>query len=137
MRLKIRIDDINPQHVHCTIFSDPSPENNGTFANLGKLTMLHEEYRAFVSALVLGHDQMKGQFLVMEDPKFEEYEALRRKTYKVMLYDEVEIHAERSDLAEEYAIARLNRRMSGPGVVYPTDTLRRKVTEIKPEEKNK
>jgi len=76
MRLKLRIDQINSRHVHCTIFSDPSPpsRHNGTFANLGKLAMNQDEYRMFVSALALGEDVMKGQFVLIEDPKFVEWE---------------------------------------------------------------
>lgn len=74
MRLKIRIDDINSGHVHCTFFSDPSFENNGTFANLGKLVMTHNEFRDIEVALGLGASQMKGRFIVMpEDPKFMEW----------------------------------------------------------------
>lgn len=74
MRLKMRIDKINPQHVHCTIFSDPSLENNGIFANLGKLVMTHDEFRNIGVALGLGASQMKGRFILMpEDPKFMEW----------------------------------------------------------------
>lgn len=71
MRLKIRIDEINFKHVHCTFFSDPSISNNGTFANLGKLIMDHGEYQQIGVALGLGADQMKGRFILMpEDPKY-------------------------------------------------------------------
>lgn len=74
MRLKLRIDEINPRHVHVTVFSDPSFTNNGTFANLGKLIMEHEEYRNIGVVLGLGADQMKGRFVLMpEDPKYIEW----------------------------------------------------------------
>ena len=74
MRLKIRIDEINSLHVHSTVFSDPSLENNGTFANLGKLAMTHDEFRNIGVALGLGASQMKGRFILMpEDPKFMEW----------------------------------------------------------------
>lgn len=74
MRLKMRIDEINSRQVHCTFFSDPTFENNGTFANLGKLVMTHDEFRNIGVALGLGASQMKRRFILMpEDPKFMEW----------------------------------------------------------------
>lgn len=74
MRMKLRIDIINPQHVHLSVFSDSSVDNNGTFAHLGRLIMGIGEYQAFGCALGLGAKQMKGHFVLMpEDPKFKEW----------------------------------------------------------------
>ena len=74
MRMKLRIDLINPQHVHLSVFSDPSVTNDGTFAYLGLLIMGIGEYQAFGCALGLGAKQMKGHFVLMpEDPKFKEW----------------------------------------------------------------
>jgi len=74
MRLKLRIDEINPKHVHVTVFSDPNFTNNGIFANLGKLVMTHEEYRNIGVVLGLGADQMRGRFILEpEDPKYMEW----------------------------------------------------------------
>ena len=74
MRMKLRIDQINSQHVHLSVFSDPSVNNNGTFAHLGRLIMGIGEYQNFGCALGLGADQMKGHFVLMsEDPKFREW----------------------------------------------------------------
>ena len=71
MRMKLRIDQINSQHVYLSIFSDLSITNDGTFAHLGKLVMDIGEYQAFGCALGLGANRMKGHFvLIPEDPKF-------------------------------------------------------------------
>lgn len=71
MRMKLRIDNINPRHVHLSIFSDESFTNDGTFAHLGKLIMTIGEYQLLGVALSLGADRMKGRFVLMpEDPKF-------------------------------------------------------------------
>jgi hypothetical protein len=72
--MKLRIDQINPQHVHLSVFSDPSITNNRTFAHLGKLIMGVGEYQNFGCALGLGASHMKGSFVLMpEDPKFKEW----------------------------------------------------------------
>lgn len=74
MRMKLRIDSINPRHVHLSVFSDPSIRNTGTFALLGKLIMTTGEYQNFGIALIMGAEQMKGRFVMMpEDPKFREW----------------------------------------------------------------
>lgn len=74
MRMKLRIDSINSQHVHLSVFSDPGITNNGTFAHLGKLIMGTGEYQAFGCALGLGAKQMMNHFVLMpEDPKFKEW----------------------------------------------------------------
>ena len=74
MRMKLRIDSINPRHVHLSVFSDPTVTNNGTFAHLGKLVMNVGEYQSFGCALGLGAAQMRGSFKLMpEDPKFREW----------------------------------------------------------------
>ena len=81
MRMKLRIDSINPRHVHLPVFSDKSNRNNGTFALLGNLVMTIGEYQLFGAALGLGSRQTKGDFILMpEDPKFEKWaeeEAMR------------------------------------------------------------
>jgi len=87
MRLKIKIDEINSEHVHVTIFSDSSIHNNGTFVNLGKLVMNISEYQTIGAALFLGAHQMRTHFVLMpEDPKFlewaEKHENDKRKERK-------------------------------------------------------
>ncbi len=74
MRMKLRIDQINSQHVHLSVFSDPSVTNDGTFVHLGRLVMGIGEYQSFGCALGLGAGRMKGHFKLMpEDPKFKEW----------------------------------------------------------------
>lgn len=74
MRMKLRIDNINPRHVHVSVFSDESVTNNGVFAHLGRLIMTVGEYQIFGCALGLGAKQMRGHFELMpEDPKFKEW----------------------------------------------------------------
>lgn len=81
MRMKLRIDSINPRHVHVSVFSDESVTNNGVFTHLGKLVMTIGEYQLFGAALGLGSRQTQGDFILMpEDSKFEEWakeEAMR------------------------------------------------------------
>lgn len=74
MRMKLKIDSINPRHVHLSVFSDPSVTNNGTFAHLGRLIMEIGEYQNFGCTLGLGAARMRGHFVLMpEDPKFKEW----------------------------------------------------------------
>ena len=74
MRMKLRIDSINSRHVHLSVFSDSSFENNGTFALLGKLVMTIGEYQLFRAALGLGSKQTQRHFVLMpEDSKFKEW----------------------------------------------------------------
>lgn len=79
MKLKIRIDSINPKHIHCTFFSDEF--DKGTFANLGKLTMTLGEYQNIVCALLIGEERIGRFTLAPEDPKFKEFveREVRRK----------------------------------------------------------
>ena len=74
MRMKLRIDQINSQHVHLSVFSDPSITNDGTFAYLGKLIMTIGEYQLFGCTLLLGAMQTSQRFVLMpEDSKFREW----------------------------------------------------------------
>lgn len=74
MRMKLRIDSINSQHIHLSVFSDPSFENSGTFALLGTLVMTVGEYQLFGCALGLGSLRMRNRLVLMpEDPKFKEW----------------------------------------------------------------
>lgn len=61
-RIKLRVDNVNSQHLHVTVFTGIN-----TLANAGQLCLSTNEWPLIGAALVMGAEQTKGHLVVEFD----------------------------------------------------------------------